>query len=136
VVNRGRSSGFPAEPLAERLVVGKPGRKDLQCDVPPEPLIVGTVDNGHTPSAEDLVDPVPGYALPLAKVAERRRLVAHHASPLSPAAERPVLVLLSACLTMYAYSDLLPAPRTCLAAVTFMVGPEASLSFPFAPRVW
>ena len=95
MVDRGRHTGLPDEPLTERLVAGKTGHKNLQCDIPPELLIVGTVDNGHTPSAEDLADPVPGYAFPHAELAGCRRFVAHHASPLSPSAE--ILVPLFAC---------------------------------------
>ena len=98
VVDRGRHTGLPDEPLTERLIAGKTGRKNLQCDIPPELLIVGTVDDGHTSSAEDLADPVPGYAFPQAELAGCRRFVVHHASPLSPSAES--LVPLFACLAL------------------------------------
>ncbi len=51
VVYRGRDTGFPDEPAAERLVAGKRGGEDLQRDAAAEPVIEGTVDNGHAPRA-------------------------------------------------------------------------------------
>src|SRR5262249_13730577 len=55
VVDRGRDAGFPDEPLTERLVQGEPGREYLQGDASPEPLVVGTVDDGHAAAADELV---------------------------------------------------------------------------------
>ena len=81
VVNRGRRPRFPHEALAECLVPGEFGRKDLQRDPPVEANVMRTVDDGHPAAADLLLEPVACDQRAGCEVASiARDLVTHPAS--------------------------------------------------------
>jgi hypothetical protein len=50
--------GLTQEALAEPVVLGQLRRQDLQRHFPPEPRVVGEVDNTHAPATEQTFDSV------------------------------------------------------------------------------
>src|SRR5205823_550135 len=64
VVDRGREARLADEPLAVRGVLRVFAGDQLQCDAPLEVQLLGQVDDSHSPTAENGVEPAPGYNLP------------------------------------------------------------------------
>ena len=60
MVERGRDLRLAEEALAEALVLGELGRDDLERDLAPETLLLGTVDGAHPPSADERFDLIAG----------------------------------------------------------------------------
>jgi len=59
MLESGRSLGFTAEPLHERLAPGELSMEDLGGDAPAQPLVLGDIDIGHAAAGEVRNEGVP-----------------------------------------------------------------------------